>query len=252
MILGIIQVRMGSTRLPEKALKEIDGKPLLWYLYKRASFSKLIEKVVIATADTSANLPIVKFAQDNNIGYYAGSEQDIADRIYRTAEKFGGEIIVRLTGDCPLADPEVIDNVIQTYLDNKDRYDYMSNTLRPTYPDGLDVEVIPFETIEKAWKEVKDPFWREWICSYITEHPEIYRTGNVESDTDISGLRWTVDYEEDFVFVREVFTRLYNKKNNFSMKDILSLIQKEPWLRDINKKYARNTAYYEAKKEANR
>jgi len=249
MILGVIQVRMGSTRLPGKAMKEIEGKPLLWYLYERVTFSKLIRKTVIATGNNELNLPIIHFAQQNKIEYFAGSEQDVIDRIYQTAKKFGGKIIVRITGDCVLADPEVIDQVIKFYLDNQDKYDYVSNTIKPTYPDGLDVEVVPFTTIEKAWNEVKDAFWREWIFGYFVEHPELYRTGNVENRKDLSHLRWTVDYEEDLIFIREIFKNLYNQKRSFLMKDILELLEKEPWLIEINKKYLRNIAYSQAKKE---
>jgi spore coat polysaccharide biosynthesis protein SpsF len=248
MILGIIQVRIDSTRLPGKVLKEIDNKPLLWYLYERVSFSKELEKVVIATVNNESNLPIIKFAQENKIEYYAGSEYDIIDRLYQTARKFGGKIIVRITGDCPLIDPIVIDKVTKFYLDNKYKYDYVSNTVKPTYPDGLDVEVIPFTTIKKAWNNVKNPFCREWICSYIVEHPESYRIGNVKNEKDLSYLRWTVDYEEDFVFITHIFKRLYPIKKKFYMDDILKLLEKEPWLKEINNKYKRNVSYYEARK----
>lgn len=247
MILGIIQARMGSTRFPGKVLKEVKGRPLLWYLYERLTFSKLIKKVVIATADTKPCLPIVEFARQNKIEYFTGSEDDLIDRLYQTAKKFKGDVIVRVTGDCPLVDPVVTDKVIKFYLDNKDKYDYVANTIRPTYPDGLDVGVAPFRTLERMWKEAKDPFWREWLFSYVVEHPQYYRIGNVENDEDFSYLRWTVDYEEDFLFVSEVFKRLYPRKKDFLMEDILKLLEKESWLSDINKKYKRDSAYYEAK-----
>jgi len=250
MILGIIQARMGSTRFPGKVLKEISGRPMLWYLYERMTFSKLIDKVVIATADTESCKPIVQFAEQNSIGYHAGSEQDLVDRLYQTASKFNGDIIVRITGDCPLVDPRVVDRVIKHYMDNRDRYDYVSNIIKPTYPDGLDVGIIPFATLEGMWKGVKDPFWREWVASYIIEHPEIYRIGNVENEKDLSYLRWTVDYEEDFIFVRHIYDKLYREKKNFSMEDILALLDREPWIGKLNSKYSRNKAYYEAKREA--
>ena len=250
MILGIIQVRFSSKRFPGKALREINGRPLLSYLNERAHFSRYTDKVVISTADNEANLPIIKFARENGIDYFAGSEQDLVDRLYRTALKFGADAIVRLTGDCPLVDPRVIDKILRFYLDNADRYDYVSNTLKPTYPDGLDVEVIPTATLKKMWSEVADPFWREWLNSYIMENPEQYRAANLENDTDLSELRWTVDYEEDFIFVTNVFNRLYGWKKDFSMEDILALLRKEPQLCGINSMHARNEAYHKARKEA--
>lgn len=252
MILGVILVRLGSRRLAGKALREIKGKPLLWYLYERMTFSKLIDKVVIATADNEANLPIIKFSEENKIGYFAGEEKDLTDRIYKTAKKFCANIIVKIGGDCPLVDPEVIDRLVSFYLENKDKYDYVANNLRSSYPHGLDLEVFPFSTIDRAWNEIKDPFWREWLTIYISEHSESYRLANVENEKDLSNLRWTVDYEEDFLFVRNVFERLYPYKKNFLMNDILELLQKEPWLTEINSKYkdTRIKTYLEEKRGA--
>lgn len=252
MILGIIQARLGSKRFPSKALREINGKPLLWYLYERAAFSKLIDKVVISTVDNVSNLPIIKFAQENNIGYFAGSEQDLADRLYNTAKKFGAEVIVRLTGDCPLADAQVIDKLLTFYQANTDKYDYVSNIVKPTYPDGLDAEVIPIRALERLWNEITDPFWREWVTSYILENQKDYKVANIENSEDLSHLRWTVDYEEDFIFVTKIFEKLYAKKRNFLMGDILNLLKEEPWIGEINNKHNRNEAYYNARKEANK
>ena len=157
---------------------------------------------------------------------------------------------MRLGGDCPLVDPEIIDKAISFYIKNKDTYDFVNNTFVPTYPDGLDLGVIPFKTISRFWNEINEPFWREWFPSFIMEHPELYRVGNVQNDRNLSHLRWTVDYEEDFIFVKHIFEKLYPIKKMFLMQDILDLLEKEPWLGEINSKYARNEAYYEAKKEA--
>jgi len=252
MILGIIQARMGSLRLPGKVLKEIDGKPLLWYLYERVTLSKHIDKVVIATAKGAANLPIVEFANKYNIDCFPGSEQDLVDRLYKTAKKFSAEIIIRITGDCPLIDYRVVDKGIKFYLDNRDRYDYVANTIKPTYPDGQDYDVMPVRTIEKMWNEVKDPFWREWFNSYIVEHPAVFRLANVTNDKDLSSLRWTVDYDKDFIFVEHIFNEFYSKRKDFSMNDILRFLEKNPKLSEINSQYIRNIAYDEAKKEASR
>lgn len=249
MIIVLVQVRMASTRLPGKALKTVSGKPLLWYMCERLKMSKHIDKVVIATADTKECLPIVNFAKANGIECYAGSEKDLADRMYKAAKQFKADVIVWVTGDCPLIDPLVIDRLIEFYMNNKSKYDFVCNTIKPTYPDGLDTAVLPIKTLERAGKDITDPFRREWLYSYICEHPEDYRLANFENDSDLSGLRWTVDYEEDFVFVRKIFEKLYPVKKNFMMEDILDLLKKEPELNEINKKYTRNMGYEEAKKE---
>lgn len=249
-ILGIIQARWSSKRLPGKALKEICGKPLLWRLHERAAFSDLIDKIVIATGEGEANRPIVDFAEKSGIECFAGSEQDLTDRLYQTARKFNADVIVRITGDCPLVDYRVIDKMTNFYLDHRDDYDFISNTIKLTYPDGLDLDVMPFRTIEKMWKEVKDPFWREWFNSYIVEHPETFRLASITNKEDLSHLRWTVDYEKDLLFVNRVFDELYGKKKDFSMEDVLELLKRKPSISGINSEYVRNAAYYEARKEA--
>jgi spore coat polysaccharide biosynthesis protein SpsF len=249
-ITGVIQVRMGSTRLPGKALKEVMGRPLLDLLHERVCAAASLEQVVIATGSGPENQPIVDFARSRGIGCYAGSEQDLVERFFQTAQKFGANVIVRVTGDCPLADPGAIDQATRFYLENRDRYDYVSNAIKPTFPDGLDIDVFPLATIERIRNGVQDPFWREWFTSYLRERPQEFRIANVEHTKDLSGLRWTVDYEEDFVFAERIFKSLYPNKKIFTMSDMLELLQAEPEIGRINQKYARDAAYYTAKSEA--
>lgn len=166
MITAIIQARMGSTRFPGKVLKEILGKSILWHLISRIEKAKLINEIVIATTKNEIDRPILKFAEENGIKSYAGSEEDVLDRYYQAAKKFSADPIVRITADCPLMDPEVIDSVVQFYLDNK--YDYVANTLEPiTFPDGMDVEVFSFKNLEKIWKEAILPSQREHVTFYF-------------------------------------------------------------------------------------
>lgn len=249
-MLGVIQVRMGSTRLPGKALKPVLSKPLLWLLYERVKAATSLERVVIATGDGIQNQPIVDFAEKYNIEYFAGSEQDLVSRFYQTAQKFGATAVVRVTGDCPLVDPDVVNKVVACYKESSGNCDYVTNALKPTYPDGLDLDIFPLKTLERMNREMHDSFWREWLTSYLRERPQEYRIANVEHDTDLSALRWTVDHEEDLDFVEAVFSRLYPKKKIFLMKDILELLEKEPLLAEINRKYTRDAAYYAAKKES--
>jgi spore coat polysaccharide biosynthesis protein SpsF len=154
MILGAVQVRLGSTRLLGKALLEILGRPMLYYPVERLGYSGLIDKTVISTSIKDRE--IIDFAIDNGIEYYAGSELDLVDRLYQTAKKFKADALVRITGDCPLIDPRVVDKVIQCYLDNKDKVDYVSNVHPPTYPDGLDTDVYPTKTLEVMHNEITD------------------------------------------------------------------------------------------------
>ena len=242
MIAAIIQVRTGSTRLPGKILIDIAGKPLLEHIVDRVRLSRLIDRIIIATTTNGRDQVILEMAQTWGIESYAGSEEDVLDRFYQTAKLYGAETIVRITPDDPFKDPEVIDKVISYYLGHKDNLDYVSNTLKPTYPEGLDVEVFSFDALEKAWKEAKRPSEREHVTPYIWNHPEIFRLANVENDEDLSHLRWTLDYEEDLRFVREVYDRLYHGQV-FLMKDVLALLRAEPELAQINQGITRNAGY---------
>jgi len=239
---------MGSTRLPGKVLREILGKPMLWYLIERLKRASLVDKVVIATSINPKDDVIEKFTIANKIEYYRGSENDLADRLFQTAVKFNADAIVRVTGDCPLVDPVVVDKVVKCYLNMEGHADYVSNALRRTYPHGLDTEVISYKALEKVWQEVQDPFWRGWWTMYIVEHPSLFRLKNVENETDLSGLRWTVDYEEDFIFVSEVFRELYAPNRIFHMEDVIELLKRKPHLAEINSKYVGLDTYKRAKK----
>ncbi|MBI4833602.1 MAG: glycosyltransferase family protein [Planctomycetes bacterium] len=250
MILCVLQVRMGSTRLPKKAVKKIMGKPMLWYMYQRLKAARLVDKIVIATTTQKEDYVIIKFAKQNHYDWYDGSENDILDRTYQAAKKFTSDAVVRVTGDCPLIDPEVIDKIVEYYLKHKNKVDYVSNVIKPTYPDGLDAELFTSSLLEKLRLKLKDAFWREWVSSYVRKYHDKSRLANIENKTDLSALRWTVDYPEDFKFVSEVFKCLYNKKRIFLMRDILNLLETHPELIEINKKYSRDSAYFEALKKA--
>ena len=242
MIAAIIQARMGSTRLPGKVLIDIQGKPVLEHVIERVRKSRLVDDIIIATTDNEQDKAIIDFAKARGLYYYAGSEDDVLDRFYQAAQKFGAETIVRITPDDPFKDPEVIDKVIGYYLANKDKLDYVSNTIKPTYPEGLDVEVFSFVALERAWREAKMPSEREHVTPYIWNHPELFRLANIENDKDLSHLRWTLDYEEDLRLVREIYARLYHGQV-FLMKDILALLRVEPELARINQGITRNEGY---------
>ncbi len=241
-IIAIVQARMASTRLPGKVLASIQGKPVLEHIVDRVRKSRLIDLIVIATSSNPLDKAIIEFATSRCIPYYVGSEDDVLDRFFHTAGKFGAGIIVRITADNPFQDPEIIDKVITSYLELNDSIDYVSNTIKPTYPSGLNVEVFSFEALERAWREAKKPSEREHVTPYIWNHPEIFRLANVENKEDLSHLRWTLDNEADLRFTREVYSRLYHGQV-FLMKDILALLHAEPGLANINQGMARNAGY---------
>jgi len=244
-VVAIIQARMGSARLMGKVLMDITGKPMLWHVVHRASQSKLVDKVVIVTSTNKSDNLIVTFARTNDIPCFRGSEDDVLDRYYQAAKWIRANVIVRITADCPLIDPDVVDNVIKCYLGGD--YGYVSNTAPPTFPDGLDTEVFSSEALERAWREAKWQLEREHVTPYIRKHPELFRIGNVTYDEDLSALRWTVDEPQDLDFVRAVYKHLGTAM--FHMGDVLNLLKEHPELTDLNAGIERNEGYQKSLRE---
>lgn len=245
-IIAIVQARIASTRLPGKVMTKISGKNMLWHVVKRVQHAKKIDDIVVATTSLKEDEKILKLTSEMGVKSYAGSEDDVLDRYYKAAKKYHADIIVRITGDCPVVDPHIVDKVVQYFLEN--RYDYVSNTIKPTYPDGLDVEVFSYNALEKAWKEAKLLSEREHVTPYIRK-PENFKIGNFKNDIDLSDMRWTVDGQKDLDFVREIYKNLYPKKQLFLMQDILKLLKEKPELMDINSGINRNEGYIKSLKE---
>lgn len=247
MITAIIQARVGSSRLPGKTMKDILGKPMLWHMIKRLEKSKFIQKIVIATTTKERDKVILEFAKKHQLDSYTGDEDDVLDRYYQTAKKYSVETIVRLSPDCPLIDPHVVDRVIQRYLTGD--CDYAANTLKLTYPDGLDVEVFSYMALEKAWKEARWASEREHVTPYIRKNPDKFRLANVENEVNLSHFRWTVDEAKDLEFVGQVYGQLYKEDEIFYMEDVLNLLGKHPELMQINQGIATNEGYAKSLRE---
>lgn len=243
MIVAIIQARMGSTRLPGKVLKKVLGRTMLEHLFERLRRARSIDKIVLATTNERIDDPVAKLAKKFGIETFRGSENDVLDRYYQAAKKFGAVDVVRITGDCPLMDPAIVDRVVNFYKKNKKRFDDVSNVRPPTYPDGMDVEVLSFKTLESAWRNAKLPSEREHVTAYITNHPEIFRIGNVENAQDLSALRLTLDNAEDFGLIGNLIRRLTPHKKYFGLKEILAVHKKNPQLFTINDHLERNAGY---------
>lgn len=240
-IIAIIQARMGSTRLPGKVMMEICGKPVLQHVVERVKGSEYIDKIIVATGMGEANDRIREYCTNNNIDIYSGSEEDVLDRYYRAAlthRTEADDLIVRITADCPLIDPEIIDKVIEMQISQN--LEYTSNVLKLTFPDGLDCEVFKFSALEKAWKDATLKSEREHVTQYIIKHPEIFQRSNFENNEDLSSLRWTLDEYEDYVLIKTVYEKLYRKKPLFLINDIIGLFNEELDLRNNNSAYSRN------------
>jgi len=232
---------MGATRLPGKALAEISDHPMLWHVVNRVRMARSVDRVTVATSTESGDDAIAAFCKLNGIDCFRGSETDVLDRFYRAADKARADVVVRVTADCPLIDPEVIDKVVGVYLEGG--YDYVTNTLRCTYPDGLDVEVFSFRTLERAWQEAHFPTDREHVTNYI-RISDSFRKRNVENHVNLSALRWTVDEQVDLDFVRAVYARLAAERQPFGLQEVLRLLEEEPMLMRINNKVIRNEGFY--------
>ena len=232
MILAIIQARMTSTRLPGKVLMDIENKPMLWHVINRLRFSKKLDNIILAIPDKKENDILEQFAKNNCIKYFRGSEKDVLSRYYKTAKKFKVNVIVRITADCPLIDPEIVDRVIQKYSDSN--ADYTSNTLKKTFPRGLDVEVFNFKILEEAYQKAKEYYQREHVTPYIYKNPKRFRLVNIKSKSNLCYMRWVVDEKKDLEFIREIYKKIYLKKKIFYMKDVITILKEYPKLMKIN------------------
>lgn len=235
-IVCIIQARMGSTRLPGKVLKKICSKTVLEHDIERLKGIKNLDEIVIATTIKEDDNKIVEEADRLGIKYFRGFEEDVLSRYYYAAKENNADVIVRVTSDCPLIDSEISEKIIQYYLDNNDKYDYLSNTIDRTYPRGLDTEVFSFKALEKAFIEAKIQRDREHVTPYIWDNPNLFRVFQYKNDKDYSNLRWTLDTEEDFQLISKIYYYMVNEKKNciFLMNDIIELYKEYPELKKIN------------------
>jgi spore coat polysaccharide biosynthesis protein SpsF len=253
-IVAIIQARMGSSRLPGKVLLDIAGKAMIQRVVERTRRARLVGEVLIATTIDPSDDAVAAFAGGMGVAYTRGSLHDVLDRYYQAALSHAADVVVRITADCPMIDPELIDKTIALVTEGKQPggLDFAANRLPPpftrSFPIGLDVEVCSFAALERAWKESTLAFHREHVMPYIYEgatlsrqspelatgvSPRSFRIAQLHHALDLGSLRWTVDVPDDLEFARQVFERL-DDKDGFSWRDVLGVLQKEPGLADIN------------------
>ena len=237
----IIQARIGSSRLPGKVMLPLAGKPLILRMYERVSFSKNVGNIVVAITTDQSDDDLYKLLKQNNIETFRGSPHDLLDRHFQVAKKFKADNVIKIPSDCPLIDPKIIDDVISFYMENTDNFDFVSNLHPPTFPDGNDVEIMSFKSFENAWINAKKDFEREHTTPYIWENPEKFRIGNYKWNNGLDysmKLRFTIDYKEDYEFIKTVYDELYDKNNQFGLDDILELLKRKPDIVKINQIYA--------------
>lgn len=241
MVLAIIQARFSSTRLPGKVLKPILGKPMLLLQIERIKRSARMDRLILATSTDPTDDPIERLCSENDVACFRGSLNDVLDRFYQAVRPIRPDHVVRLTGDCPLTDHRLIDEIITFHLQGK--YDYTSNTLDPTYPDGLDIEIVRFPCLEQAWREATLPSQREHVMPFIHRQPDRYKLGSFKGQLDLSRQRWTVDEPEDFALVTKIFEALYPQRQDFTTDDILNFLRQNPSVGELNARFVRNEGY---------
>ena len=240
-IITIIQTRRGSTRLPDKVLMPLQGKPLFVRQAERVNAAGLSGRVIIATTTETGDDPIAAICEQEGLDCFRGDPSDLLDRHYQAALRFPADAVIKIPSDCPLIDPAVIDRVIAFYLAHSSDFDFVSNLHPATFPDGNDVEIMSFPALQRAWREARRPMEREHTTPYIWEHPDLFRIGNVvmEGGVDYSMThRFTIDYAEDYMFIREVFDELYPGNSRFGVDEILGLLERRPEIYAMNARYA--------------
>ena len=237
--IAIIQARMSSSRLPQKVLLPLAGMPIIAQIYRRLKYCRTLDQIILATSTNADDDPIAALCKKIAIPCYRGSLNDVLDRYYQAATQYQASTIVRITSDCPVIDPVVVDAVVTGY--QAGTYDYYC--LSGNFPDGLDVEVMSYTALERAWKEAKLVSEREHVGPYLNKHPELFKTGGLNLFEGLSHFRWTVDEPRDYELLKTIYERLDREDHIFLTNDILRLMRNEPDLISLNTGIIRNEGY---------
>jgi len=230
-IVAIIQARMGSSRLPGKVLKDLGGETVLARVVRRLQRSRQIARIIVATTTAPGDEVIVAECDRLQALCFRGAEQDVLDRYYQAARANAADAVVRVTSDCPLIDPELVDETVEVFRDK--HADYASNVFPRTYPRGLDAEVFSFDALDRAWREAREAHQREHVTPYLYEHPQIFKLASLSGAADYSRYRWTLDTREDLELLRAIYSR-FDGRDDFSWKEVLRLMEREPELAELN------------------
>lgn len=245
-VVAIIQGRLGSTRLPGKVLMPLGDRPMIAQIVRRLKAATGLDEVIIATADNEANRPLVEFAEGEGLPVFAGREEDLTDRFLQAGRAFGADALLRVTADCPFADPMLADQLVAAYRQQAGEIDFLANNRPSSYPHGLDMEIIAMPALERLWRTETDPFRREWFtlnfCDLEGNPQNGYRCRNLPAAKPLPRLRLTVDYAEDMEMARRVFAELDSPDGIFGLNDILELIDARPEIAQINAMHGGETA----------
>ena len=228
----ILQARLGSKRLPGKVLKKINGKTILEYTIKRLKKTKLSKNIIVATTKREEDQKIIKVAKKTNCYTFRGSANDVLNRYYEAALYYNVKNIVRICSDCPLIDPKIINEIYFFYL--KNNYDYVSNKIFPSYPIGMGVEIVNFESLKKANKLTNNSYEKEHVTAYIYKRPNKFKIKNVGLKKKLLNYRVVLDYAEDFKLISNILKYFSKQKKDFFLKDIIKYIDRNPILKKIN------------------
>lgn len=240
-IVVVVQARTSSSRLPDKIMLPLAGEPLLVRMMERVLASKSVTKVVVATSTEDEDDIVEELCEDYGYNCFRGSMENLLERHYMAGLEYKADVVVKIPSDCPLIDPEIIDKVVNFYKENKSKYDFVSNLHPPTYPDGNDVEVIPMPILKITYENALMNMELEHTTPYIWERPDEFRIGNVVWETGLDysmSYRFTIDYKEDYDFIKTVYDELYETNPLFTLNDILKLLEEKPEIKKMNEKYA--------------
>lgn len=256
-VIACIQARMGSERLKSKALLLINGKTIIEIIYERLKKCKEIDDIILSTSDTKENDILAEHAKKINLKCHRGPENDLILRHLGALRKTGGHALLKITADCPLIDPDLADKMVAFFKKNHKNYDFFTNCLPPTYPDGLDLDITPLHILEKLDREIdkKSPH-RDFFIAYIMSNPSRFKIYNTKNKTNLSSMRWTLDYPEDYDFLQTIF-RALKEKEIFGMEDVLRIVSEKPDISEINRERIdnvisnniRSAAYHSAVKK---
>jgi spore coat polysaccharide biosynthesis protein SpsF len=233
-VVAIVQARMASTRLPGKVLADLGGQPVLAWVLRRTQRAALVDQVVVATTVNPEDDAVAEFCRQADFTCYRGSAYDVLDRYYQAAQIYQAGVIVRITGDCPLIDPEMLDDNIRTFLDADPPLDFAANRLpgNRTVPIGLDTEICTMQALATAWREAQAPHEREHVMPFFYEHSERFKILHIRHEPDYGAYRWTVDTPEDMELLRQVVPNF--EDDTFSWEEVLAFFQAQPELAEIN------------------
>lgn len=242
----IIQARMLSSRLPQKVLKKVVGKPLIGHMIERLKLCENVEEIIIATSIDPSNDPLVDYLHSISVKVFRGDEDDVLKRVYLTAIEHKAKAFVRLTADCPLTDPYQVDDFIQKFYERNADYVFGGST----FAEGLDIEIFKFELLEEAHKQATKKSEREHVTQYFHNNKEKFNIIRIDNDVDDSHIRITVDEKEDFVVVSKIFEALYSEDNKiFRMNEIRDFLDKNPEVFKLNSAIIRNEGLLKSLKE---